>query len=55
MAVFLFGFAKSGQDNLEPDELTNHQKLAVELLELDEDQIAELVALGRWMLVDCDN
>ena len=55
MAVFLFGFAKSGQDNLELDELTNYLKLSVELLGLDDGQIAELVALGRWKLVDCVN
>ena len=54
-AVFIYGFAKSGQDDLEPDELRHYQKLAREMLGMSVAKIQELVAADRWREVECDD
>lgn len=54
-AVFLYGFAKSDRDNLEPAELAQYVKLAGEVLAMTETQIAALIESKRWHEVACDD
>jgi hypothetical protein len=44
-AFFVYGFAKSKQDNLEPHEEIIYKKAAKELLALSEEQIAQLIEI----------
>jgi hypothetical protein len=43
-AVFLYGFAKSEQDNIDPDELLTLRDIAAGWLELTADRIVQAVA-----------
>jgi hypothetical protein len=52
-AVFLFGFAKNEQDNIDDDELKELRKAAGEMLSWSGDAVAALVAGGKWMEIDC--
>ncbi|MBB5704474.1 hypothetical protein FHS76_004392 [Ochrobactrum daejeonense] len=51
-AFFVFGFAKSEQANIEDDEEVQFKRMARELLALSEEQMALLVARGRFSEVD---
>ena len=53
-AIFVFGFAKSDQDNLEPDELADLKTAAKLLLGYDADDLEEAVTKGELWEVDCD-
>jgi hypothetical protein len=53
-AVFVHGFAKNEKDNIETDELTALKKLAAELLAYDDKTIAQALATGAFVEVNCD-
>ncbi len=46
MAVFVYGFAKSGRDNIGPDELKAFRRLAAEMLSLDDSELVEAMKNG---------
>jgi hypothetical protein len=52
-AVFLFGFAKNEQDNIDDDELKELRKAAAEMLSWSGDEVAAMVTGGKWMEIDC--
>ncbi len=54
-AVFLHGFAKSEQDNISDDELSELRKAAGEVLGWSDDDVATLLDGGKWMEVMCDD
>ena len=47
-SVFLFGFAKNDQDNIDARELRLLRKAAAEMLGWSENQVAAMVASGAW-------
>ena len=47
-SVFLFGFAKNDQDNIDARELRLLRKAAAEMLGWSETQVAAMVANGAW-------
>ena len=53
-AIFVFGFAKSAQANLDADELRTFKKAAKIVLALNETQIADEVRAGRLIEVSDD-
>jgi hypothetical protein len=53
-AIFVFGFAKSDREDLEPDELKDLRKLAILLLARDAEQLEEAVVNGELWEVRCD-
>ncbi len=52
-AIFVHGFAKSGQDNIDARELAALQKLAAELLAYNEKVMDDIVASGKLHEVKC--
>ena len=54
-AVFLFGFAKNDQDNIDDDELKNLRNAAAKILGWNDKDVAALVAAGKWTEVKCDD
>ena len=46
--MFLFGFAKNDQDNIDARELRLLRKAAAEMLGWSEKQIAAMLASGAW-------
>ena len=54
-AVFLFGFAKNDMDNIDDDELKELRKAAAELLGWSDDEVAVMVAGGKWMEIEHDD
>lgn len=53
-AVFVFGFAKSGQDNVGEDDERDLKALAKLVLGLADDEMDRLVAAGTLDEVNCD-
>lgn len=53
-AVFLFGFAKSDQENLTAEELKIYRELAKAVLEMTEEAIAEAMKRGKLVEVQRD-
>ncbi len=53
-AVFVDGFAKKDQDNIDDDDLERFHELAAEFLGYDAAQVKKLVKAGAWIEVDCD-
>lgn len=53
-AIFVYGFAKSGRDNLRRDELRAFRMLAREMLALDEAGLEAALANGTIIEVSCD-
>lgn len=51
-SVFLYGFAKSDQENIDAGELRLLRKAATEMLSWSEKQVAAMLASGAWMEVD---
>ena len=47
-SVFLFGFAKNDQDNVDARELKLLRKAAAEMLGWSEKQVAAMLASGAW-------
>jgi hypothetical protein len=48
-AVFLYGFAKSERDNIEPDDLRTLLSIAAEFLAADEDAFDRIVIRDRLL------
>lgn len=46
-AIFMFGFAKKAKKNLTREELSEMKRASSEMLHLSQDQIDQLVKLGR--------
>ena len=55
LAFFVYGFAKSGRDNLRRDELETFRLLAGEYLALDGSGLAAAQAAGAIVEVKCDD
>ncbi len=55
LAFFVYGFAKSGRENLRRDELETFRLLADEYLALDRMGIAAAQAVGAIIEVKCDD
>jgi len=53
-AFFVYGFAKSDQDNIRDDELVALKALASELLAYRDDMIAKAITAGVLIEVMCD-
>lgn len=53
-AVFVFGFAKSEQDNIGPEDERELKKLAKLVLGFAEEEIDQMVASGKFDEVRCD-
>jgi hypothetical protein len=53
-AIFVFGFAKSEREDLEPDELRDLRKTAKLLLAYDAEQLEEAVVNDELWEVRCD-
>jgi hypothetical protein len=47
-SVFLFGFAKSDQDNIDAGELKVLRKASAEMLSWDVNQVAMMLSSGAW-------
>ena len=54
-AFFVYGFAKSGRENLRRDELETYRLLADEYLALDPSGLAAALAVGAIIEVNCDD
>lgn len=54
-AIFVDGFAKADQDNIDDDDLMRLRKLASEFLRYGTEQIERLVKTGAWIEVDHDD
>lgn len=52
--MFVDGFAKSSQDNIDDDDLERFRELAAEFLRYDAKQIGKLVKSGAWIEVECN-
>ena len=55
LAYFVYGFAKSGRENLRQDELRTFRLLADEYLALDREGIAAAQAVGAIVEVKCND
>ncbi len=53
-AVFVDGFAKSDQDNIDDDDLERFRALATEFLGYNATQVKKLVKAGVWIEVEFD-
>jgi hypothetical protein len=53
-AFFVYGFAKSGTDNIRRDEEEQFKKAAKQILTLSDDQIDELIENGQFEEVKGD-
>ena len=51
-AVFLYGFAKSEQDNIEPDELASLREIAVAWLDADAARIAAAIEVKELQEIE---
>lgn len=51
-AFFVYGFAKSGQANISEDEVAAFKKAARHILNLTDEQLAELIQNGQLSEVD---
>ena len=54
-AFFVYGFSKSGRENLRRDELETYRLLADEYLALDPSGLAAALAVGAIIEVSCDD
>ena len=53
--VFVDGFAKSDQDNINDDDLARFRELAVEFFGHTAKTVQALVEAGAWIEVECDD
>jgi hypothetical protein len=53
-AVFVDGFAKSHQDDIDIDDLEKFRKLSAVFSSYDAEQVGQLVKAGAWIEVQCD-
>lgn len=54
-AFFVFGFAKNDQDNIRKDEVEAFKRMAQHVLEITDEQLLKLVALGQFEEVKKDD
>jgi hypothetical protein len=54
-AFFIYGFAKSGRDNIEKNELEGFKILAIEMLGYDKAALNKLLKSGAIIEVKCDD
>lgn len=54
LTVFIYGFAKNEQDNINDAELEELHKIVGSTIRLDDDKIAQLVELEEWIEVKYD-
>lgn len=54
LAVFVHGFAKNEQDNVDKGELIALKKLAGEFLAYDDATVTRVIAAGTFVEVNCD-
>ena len=54
-ALFVYGFAKSEQDNITPDEAAYYRKLAKIYLSLSDAQMDHMAEVKQWTKVECDD
>jgi len=54
LSFFIFGFAKSGHDNLKPDELKEYKEAAIELLAQSDEIIQVMMDNKELYEVNCD-
>ncbi len=47
-AIFVYGFSKSQRENIREDEKEQLKKMASHVLELSEEQLNELVTMGKF-------
>jgi hypothetical protein len=52
-SVFMFGFAKSGQDNISDDDVDRLKDLARSALAADDDAVQALLDNSEWKEIDC--
>jgi hypothetical protein len=50
-AFFVYGFAKSGRDNIKEDEKAQFKKAAVHILGLADEQLLDLIEKGQFLEV----
>lgn len=55
LAIFVYGFAKSSQESLRPDELDAFKKLANNMLDLSDEELNAATANGTIIEVKCDD
>ena len=55
LAYFVYGFSKSGRENLRRDELTTYRRLADEYLALDQAGLVAARTVGAIIEVKCDD
>ena len=55
LMVFIYGFAKNEQDNINDLELEELHKIVGSALKLDNEKIENLVEIGEWIEVNCDD
>ena len=48
-ALFVYGFAKNEQDNIEDTDLKDYRQLAHEVLNWKQGQVAKVLATGAWI------
>lgn len=53
-SFFVYGFAKSGQDNIDESDEHDFKELAAVLLNASDEQLADLVESGKYQEVRCD-
>ncbi|MCC7017078.1 MAG: type II toxin-antitoxin system RelE/ParE family toxin [Rhodospirillales bacterium] len=53
LAFFVYGFAKSDRDNIQPDELKAFRRLATEMLRLDDAALAAAMRNGTLREIKC--
>ena len=52
--MFMFGFAKNDQGNIDHNELTELRKAAAEMLGWTDNEVVALVVGGKWTEIDCN-
>lgn len=53
--LFVYGFAKSERDNIDPHEQALYRKLAKAFLSLDDKQMERMAEVKQWTKVECDD
>lgn len=54
LAFFVYGFAKSDRSNIDTDELKAFRKLALTMLDFDEQALTQAIEDGALMEIMCD-
>ena len=54
-SVFVDGFAKSDQENIDSDDLDRFRHLAAQFLAYDAKAVRRLLEAGAWIEIECDD